>query len=333
MIGPGGRELSEVRDVLVHLTGGGDFADEDFQAHPPIGFPDPTPVPIADDLRIESLGNELAEAVMNACAPRGEDFEAYRQFGERYSFVRKISIEDFTAEGFETFAWDHDNRLYEAVVLSRLIVDNAISTVWAARIISFSDGSQKIVPAPRSEANHIYRLDVDARDWLDHGEGEQLRGLLSRFYEDRGTYPERVSTAIWLGEYSRQTHWADIAIPLTVTALEALISSGRERVTRQFVERVSQLATELGVSGVSKDLCHKLYDERSHGVHAGRLPVTDNGHDASLARLRTGRELLAVAERRLIEDRDFRAKFDSDEAVREAWRVPTPDSGAGGSDA
>lgn len=207
MTGPGGRQVSDVHDVLVHTTGGGDFADEDFQAHPPIGFPDPTPVALADDLRIKALGEDEAERVMDACTLRGVQFKAYRQFGQRYSFIRSIPVEDFTAEGFNPFAWDHDNRLYEAVVLSRLIVDNATSTEWAARIITFNDGHQQIVPAPRSEANHIYRIDVDARDWLDHGEGGELRELLARFNAARGTYPERVNTAIWLGEYARQTHW------------------------------------------------------------------------------------------------------------------------------
>jgi hypothetical protein len=325
MTGPGGRQVSDVRDVLIHVTGGGDFADEDFQAHPPIAFPDPTPVLLADDLRIEALRDEEAEAVMDACTLRGVEFKAYRQFGQRYSFIRSIPMEDFAAEGFKLFAWDHDNRLYEAVVLSRLIVDNATSTEWAARIITFSDGHHQIVPAPRSEANHIYRIDVDARDWLDHSEGEALRQLLARFYEVRNTYSERVNTAIWLGEYARQTHWVDLAIPLTVTAVEGLISSGREHVTRQFVERVPRLATELGVNGVSKNFCRKLYDDRSHGVHAGRLPVTDGtGPEASTARLRRSRERLTVAERRLIEDRELRSRFDSDQAVQEAWPVTVP---------
>jgi hypothetical protein len=325
MTGPGGRQVSDVRDVLIHVTGGGEFGDEDFHAHPPIGFPDPTPVKLADNLRIEALRHEEAEAVMDACTLRGVEFKAYRQFGQRYSFIRSIPIEDITSESFNPFAWDHDNRLYEAVVLSRLIVDNATSTEWAARIITSSDGQRQIVPAPRSEANHIYRIDVDARDWLDHSESEALGDLLARFYEVRNTYSERVNTAIWLGEYARQTHWVDLAIPLTVTALEGLISSGREHVTRQFVERVSQLATELGVMGVSKNFCRRLYDDRSHGVHAGRLPVTDGtGTEASVARLRRGRELLTVAERRLIEDHALRGKFDSDQAVRDAWPVTVP---------
>lgn len=325
MTGRGGREVSDVRDVLIHVTGGGDFADEDFHAHPPIGFPDRTPVSLADDLRIESLRDEEAEAVMDACTPRGVDFKAYRQFGQRYSFIRSIPVEDFTAEGFNPFAWDHDHRIYEAVVLSRLVVDSATSTEWAARIITFNDGHQQIVPAPRSEANHIYRIDINARDWLDHSEGKVLGELLARFYEVRNTLPERVNTAIWLGEYARQTHWVDLAIPLTVTALEGLISSGREHVTRQFVERISQLATELGVEGVSKNFCRKLYDDRSHGVHAGRLPATDGmGTEASVARLRRGRELLTVAERQLIEDDELRGKFNSEQAVREAWRVTVP---------
>ena len=107
-----------------------------------------------------------------------------------------------------------------------------------------------------------------------------------------------------------------------MTALEGLIRSGRRQATRQFIERLPQLATELGISGVSKNLCRRLYDDRSHGVHAGRLPVTDRtSSQASIARLRRGRELLTVAERRLIEDRAFRDRFGSNEAVREAWPV------------
>jgi hypothetical protein len=86
MTGRGEREVSDVRDVLIHVTASGDFADEDFQAHPPIGFPDPTPVFLADDLWIRTLRNEEAEAVMDGCTLRGVKFKAYREFGQRYSF-------------------------------------------------------------------------------------------------------------------------------------------------------------------------------------------------------------------------------------------------------
>jgi hypothetical protein len=83
MTGSGARQVSDVRDVLVYVTArrvsltrsSDPSADR---------APDPTPVSLAGDLRIETLRDEEADAVMDACRLPGVEFKAYGQL----SFAR-----------------------------------------------------------------------------------------------------------------------------------------------------------------------------------------------------------------------------------------------------
>lgn len=110
---------------------------EEVYAHPPIGW-DRHPgvdderfgetvdtIDLGRGITIEDLDRDTVALVMNACTPRGHYFLPVRQFGQRYSFVKEVSLDELDERHY---AWDTDGTLDDALTLSRLVRDNGYST-------------------------------------------------------------------------------------------------------------------------------------------------------------------------------------------------------------
>jgi hypothetical protein len=101
--------IVRVRDLIVCAGDSSrDVPIEEVYAHPPIGWDrhsgldeNRAPGEFVDTIElgggivIEELDRDTAELVMNACTPRGHYFVPVRQFGQRYSFVKEVSLEEF----------------------------------------------------------------------------------------------------------------------------------------------------------------------------------------------------------------------------------------------
>ena len=335
--------IVRVRDVLICPTMEVDeSATKEFRTHPPIGvdprpglFDAPTePVEVGRGVVIERIAKEDLELVMNACTPRGHYFAPIRQFGQRYSFVRNVDLEQWQQQHYR---WDPDGVVSDALIMSRLIRDNGYSQQFAARVADFADGEQTVVYTLGAGGKDAYRLRRD-RDWLDSTEGVELRNLLTAFWAGTETRPERVRRAIWRTEYATWMAWADVALPVIVGGLESLLKTEQHGSTRQFKTRVSKLATELGVEGITSELCGRMYGARSEWVHGTHVRLfatgqkvreaaeedTHEGPDdesqwravTDIARMQ---DVLRRAVRRCIEDEDFAAIFAEDDRIRERW--------------
>ena len=105
---------------------------------------------------------------------------------------------------------------------------------------------------------------------------------------------------------------------LVATALEALVHVDQYGSTRQFKCRVSQLATELGVAGMSISEAERAYMHRSklaHGQHLGQLSSPDRLlYESMEATLR-----LAII--RAIEDDRFASVLKDSEKIKKRWPV------------
>lgn len=100
-----------IRDVLVAPT---TYVEGDYIDEAPAGE---EPIQIGDDMTLERLTHEDVELVMNACTQRGHYFFGVRQFGQRYSFVRRV---DLNVLEQERYGWDEGHLIFYATVLSRL---------------------------------------------------------------------------------------------------------------------------------------------------------------------------------------------------------------------
>lgn len=339
---PTASPLLSVRDLIVCATGASDVEVDEFRAHPPIASPAELrlhgscdPVELGRGIRIDRISDDDARAVMDACTPAGLRFSPVRQYGQRYCFVRDVDPDEHESHPFR---WDPDSVMWDALAYSRLIRDNGYSTEYAARVADYADGARTIVYTPGSESKHAYRLRRD-REWLDPSEGAQLASLLAAFWQHESDLPGRVRRALWRAEYATWMRWADLANSILVSGLEALLKTERHQATHQFKIRVTALADDLEIPGVTHDFCERIYDLRSDWVHGGHVALFPSGEEAEeAARLgeSTSREaselatlqavcviqdVLRSALRRAIEDTLFADIFLEDDAIRSRWPV------------
>jgi hypothetical protein len=339
--------IVRVRDLIVCVGDPSiDVPIEEVYAHPPIGW-DRRPgldeerapgefvdaIELGGGITIEDLGRDTAELVLNACTPRGHYFVPVRQFGQRYSFVKEVPLEELEDR---RFAWDTDGTLDDALTLSRLVRDNGYSTQYAARLLDYEDGQRCVVYIHR-EDKAIYRLRRD-REWLDAPEGRELAALLAAYWEDHEQLPSRVRRAMWRMAYAPCLRWADMVLPILVGGIEALLKIGRRDLTQQFKKRAPALAIDVGIDGLGEDLAERLYDGRSdwvHGSHVQLFAGPSTGADTSaeeeaggpqssdeqsaLAEVALLQDVLRSAVRRAIEDAEFRQLFAADESITERW--------------
>jgi hypothetical protein len=301
-----------VYDVLL-VTPPDVMADDDLAAHPPVGDP---PFELGRQLSIVNIDPATATLVMNACDQRGHFHFRSRLFGCLYAFV----LEQPEVEvGYSR--WDPHSVIVAALALSRLVRDNAASTEYAARVTEYEGGEMSVFPYDGVESRHVYGLHDD-RDWLDVGEAQQLAQLLDRYWE-LGELHGRVRQALWTTEHIAWEYYLDIVLPALVSALEGLVNTDKSQVTKQFTTRIPALAAELGVPGVSKTFCGKMYAARSQGAHGGGIDMFATGADrpAAVEKVARLQQVLRGAVRRGIEDAEFRAVFDNDDSIRARWPV------------
>lgn len=317
-----------LRDVLLVPTSDVADEDEEWELHPPAGNP---PLDLGRGLWLtQELNGSAAEAIMDACEPRGQNFEPYRQYGCRYAFVRDLPPEEYSTA---PYSWDREQVLLTAFTLSRLVLDNGYSTQYAARVVEFFDDHTQIILGPVNLEGALAYRARDDRDWLDAAEARQLATLLDRFWSREKNLTERVGNAIWLVEQAARRRHAFEALLSVVAGLEALTNTGPRQSTKQFVERVSALAQEVGVQGVSRSLTRRLYERRSVAVHGRRLrliaatrtngPTAGDSHlaDRAIRELALIQDVLRGAVRRCIEDETFGGHFVDENAVRTKWPV------------
>lgn len=156
-------------------------------------------VPLQEGVRIECLEHDFSERLLDAAEPRGENWEATRQFGVVHAYVRTAWKEGDGPSPDGLYDWDHDGRLYPCVQLSRLVRDNAVGTEYAIRLLRHRDGGERLVPFAGYESHVAYRLHPEERGWLDRA-GEPVA------YEyDEGGRLTVVSSPSATVEYSYDT--------------------------------------------------------------------------------------------------------------------------------
>lgn len=327
--------VAAVRDVLVVPT---TYVDGDYIDEPPAGD---EPIHIGDDVTLERLPHEDVELVMNACTRRGHYFFGVRQFGQRYSFVRRVDLDVLEQP---RYGWDDGHLIFYATVLSRLVHDNGHSLEYAARIVDHEDGVQQVIPVDAPGFVATYRV-RRGRDWLTEPEANELRELLADYLPVKDALPWKVSHALNLSEDAVRMQLFQRALLLIATALEGLIQSDPNKVAKQFRERLPQLAQEIGIAGVDEQFARTLYTARSEAAHGAQVsmfhleaqpeegaeddvpehphgePEPPEAEVGVAAPLALGQDLLRAATRKAIHDQAFRQIFETEDTVRAKWPV------------
>jgi hypothetical protein len=343
---PTSAPVAQVRDVLM-CAAPADVSTNELPGHPPIAgayeareqIGTPGPVELGRGVRIDRLSADDAKLLVSACIPRGHYFKPIRHDNQRYSLIRDVDPEEAARH---PFGWDLDRAIWEALTLSRLVRDNNYSTEFAARITDYADGQQTVMYAVTGESKHVYRLRQD-REWLDAAEGRELAALLSAYWSTPPAFDSRVGRALWRAEWASWLLFADLALSILVSGLEALLKTQESAgATKQFKHRVTALSSELGIEGVDEDFCRNAYVARSDWVHGAHVRLFSAGSDRAehersgiaegpvddderrfLGHVALVQDVLRATVRRCIEDQEFRSVFDADRAIRARWPVPS----------
>ena len=204
--------------------------------------------------------------------------------------------------------------------LSRLVRQNIHNTKYAARVIEHDDGTCQVIPFDGLESRQAYGVNGD-RDWLDAAEAAELRSLLAAYFDARDSFSVRFAQTLSLCEHLVQERYLSVMLRLVAT-LEGLIGTSHLMVTKQFVTRVPALAAEVGVQGVSKTLCSRLYEARSQGLHGSAIDLLKlPAQDATVRKVALLQRVLRAALRRGLEDPAFRAVFTDAASIDARWPV------------
>lgn len=314
-----------VLDVVIHRTGAVEPASDWLvKSNPPID----QRIDLDDELWIGKIESKLANRVMDACEPPGSFHHSpIRQYGQLYAYVRERIIPLADSVG-----WDEDSRLQSCVAVSRLLHPTTVSFEYAARVVVRLNGElDEIFPGPVSGLGSEVWLPktTNYRNWLVPDDLAELRAILRKFPTLKGL-PERVSRALWYFEYAARTYYLDVRWTLVCIGLEALVHTDRKDSTKQFTNRISQMAREVGVP-VTVDDAKSAYESRSSLAHGQGLltppPRNVNAADPSFESKPEatlyGRfeDILRHAVLLALRNRDFREIFLDGAKIRKRWPV------------
>jgi hypothetical protein len=299
-----------VLDVVVHTS---ESLTDDPESPNYVGFTPRGRIDFSDDLWVGKLDEGIVEAVFDRCEPPGwMTKKAPRLFGQLYAFVR----EPAPAEPPNEYAWDSDERLQTLVALSRLVHPTSISFRYAARVFLGSGGTIRgVLPGPvTGHGSDAWIAKENHRDYLTDGDLLVLRQVTISLQID--LLPPRVWRALWYHEYAARTLDIGVRWTFVSTALEALVHTDRERSTRQFTQRVPQLARELGGCEFSEVDAKAAYHWRSSLSHGQGLAALSKETQDTYERMET---VLRRALKRCIQEGEIAAIFSDDQTIRDRW--------------
>lgn len=298
-----------IHDVIIHTN------------HNTFGYPSsqilkanplpPDPFNLGNDLWIGRIDADAARIVLDLGEPNYHGTpKPVIQYAQLYSFVRE---KDALAAPYR---WDEDSRLQACVAVSRLIQPTTVSLRYAARIRYNSDSSiADVSPANiRAVGIDTFPASPPQRDWLTEPDAIRLRDLLQKLYSC--PLPDRASRALWYHEYAVRTYYVEIRWVLVATALDALVHVEEYQSTRQFKCRVSQLATELGVSGMGLSEAERAYVHRSTLAHGQKLEQLSDPDKQLYESMET---TLRMAILKAIDDDKFSGTLSDSEEIKKRW--------------
>lgn len=222
------------------------------------------------------------------------------------------------------YVWDPDGAISIVIQLSRLVRSNSHCTDAAVRTIEGWDhGKRETRPLDPQARFYASRIITPERAYLDDVEAEELNRLVTTWYEVRDELPSRVRYAMWLAEFSHHTSYLQIMCIDVVAALEALLNTGPDLPTKQFVTRVRKLADAVDVAGMSRKVASDIYELRSGLIHGDPMWTITSGGDEEALMLKA-QNVLRAAVRKAIEDREFAAIFADEATINAMWPIAPP---------
>jgi hypothetical protein len=246
----------EARYVVLHIAPGPSRSEK--QNAPLLITEGGGRFPLSDDIWIERLDEELAKDIKEACEPPHRNIGTHRYDNHLYAFVSRVP------EG-EKSSYEGMSRLNAVVALSRLVNPTSTGDRYCVLVFHYGIKNSGIFSIRVRGISPDVTLVTNPRDWLSVEDGKVLRTLMP-WISGKKMHP-RIHRAYWNHEYAMRSYYLDTRWTLVVSGLEALMNVGDKEVSRQFRDRVRQLAEEFHI-GLSDDDLRTAYRLRSKLVHA-----------------------------------------------------------------
>jgi hypothetical protein len=297
--------------VMLHIGTGPSHSEE--KSGSPLVVTGSDHFVLSEDIWIERLDEQLAKHIQKACEPPHYKIDSIEQDRHLYAFVRRASaVEKSNYEGME--------ELFAVIALSRLIHPTSIGDRYCAKVFHFGLKDSAIQAIQYRGISPDAFLSGKQRDWLSVEDADNLRRLMPWLSKDK-RMPDRVHRAYWNHEYAMRSFYLDARWILVVSGLEALISIGEKDNSRQFRDRVQQLAGEFQIDFTDNDLrlAHKLRSKLVHAesfLHGLETILPKSQHNHLYEKLES---LLRMTVRRCLLDENFGSFFRDDAAVEVHW--------------
>ena len=230
------------------------------------------PIDLGGQLWLGRLDQELTDQILDACEPRGLNYQVNRVWGVMYALYRT----DAPYQPQSLYQWDPDHRLSLAIRMSRLAHPTSLGYEFSARIVEHQGLRQRII-APsyiKGWGTKAYVVNTQT-NWLTIDHAHQLRRLLAAY--DHDALSERIKSALFYFEYAALTHFIDLRWVSLTTACESLVHIDGERdpanprryarSTQVFVTRMTELARAMLGAAVPEVDLRAMYRARSALAH------------------------------------------------------------------
>ena len=214
---------------------------------------------LSDDIWLERLDENTAKHVQTACDPPHYKIDSADHDRHLYAFVMRVPEQ-------QQIRYDGLDILHAVISLSRLVHPTSTGDRYCVQIMHYGLKDSAIHAIQYRGASPDVFLDSNQHDWLTVEDGEVLRKLMPWAATGKMMHT-RVFRAYWSHEYAMRSSYLDVRWMFVVAGLEALINVGEERVSKQFRERVHQLASYFAIP-LTVDELKKAYSLRSKLVHA-----------------------------------------------------------------
>jgi hypothetical protein len=214
---------------------------------------------LSENIWIERFDRELGQKIQTACDPPHYKINSAGYDRHLYGFVKRVTEP-------EKSKYEGMSELAGLVALSRLVHPTSTGDRYSARIFRYGDKDSPIECVRFFGVSPDVSLIDTRRDWLSAQDGQTLLKLVPWLQINKKMH-ERIHHAYWNHESALRSYYLDLKWTLIVSAFEALLNSGDQNVTRQFKNRVGQLAKHFGVV-LTEDDIDNGYKLRSKLVHA-----------------------------------------------------------------
>ncbi len=269
---------------------------------------------LSDDIWLEKLDEDTANHVQTACDPPHYRIDGTAHDRHLYAFVKRVPEQ-------QQIRYDGLDILHAVISLSRLVHPTSTGDRYCAQIMHYGLEDSAIFAIQYRGASPDVFLDSNQHDWLTVEDGETLRKLMP-WAETSKLMHTRIHRAYWNHEYAMRSSYLDVRWMFVVAGLEALINVGDQQVSKQFRERVHQLASYFAIP-LTIDELKKAYSLRSKLVHAedflhglGNVLPT-NQHTSLYHKLES---VLRQTVRHALLDASFGEFFRDDNAVKTRWK-------------